>query len=193
MELLSACPLAPPATPPRRGISSVTVTDGKTRQQLVITGDEPFVVYQLDDPALWPKDARKPDAVLITRTWVCFLELKGSVRDGGADETRGEHAVSQLASGAVHFAPVGRCGAVPTHGDEHHDRWSFEQDLLAVMPTADHALSGVIITFAGQSRVPPVTEQLAGKTFTRMVVQLRGIRQQAHIDLAELRRKVFGP
>jgi hypothetical protein len=194
MDLLAHCPLAPSVTPGRRGVHTAVITDRKTKQTLIVTSEESFIVHMLDDPAVeWTEGSPRPDAVLITDSWVCFLELKGTVHDGVDGRRRGAHAMGQLEHGAAHFAPVGRTGEAPTHGDTHHDQWAATDDPLAVMPRKDHVVSGVVVTFAGQSRVPSAMTLVAGKPFTRMVIQIAGRRQQARIDLAELRRKVLGP
>lgn len=190
MESLSRCPVAPIGGGKGR-IYSARICDQKSGQILVVTSDaEPFVVYMLDDPGVpWPPGTKCPEAVLITGDWVCFIELKGTVRG----EQRAPRALDQLASGVAHFAPLGRRGEAPGHGDEHHDRWSAGQDLLSVMPDTEHMVSCVIVTFSGAARVPHQTATVAGKRVAWMATQIAGSRQEATISLADLRRKILGP
>ena len=70
---------APP--PPRKGVWRALVEDPRTRQALVLEGDEPLASYRLDvTGGGWRQGERHPDAVVIGTlddvVWVCFVELK---------------------------------------------------------------------------------------------------------------------
>lgn len=160
--------------------------DSRTKQRLEFSSDDPFVAFTLDDSVQWDT-GMKPDGVIVAaieeQTWVCFIEMKGRPNT--------DRAYRQLLGGAKHFAPLARRNGQRDHGDNHHDEWSNGRDVLGSMPSDDHRVVGVFITFRNiAQRMPPPPQKICGKGLYRTAVQVTKKKpNRAEIDLKDLFRK----
>ena len=146
MDLLSShrAPAPVVSDKPRKGVWLVEIRDPKTKQSLLIEQDEPVEAYVFVDPEVrvrtrrgaprWQPGERHADGLLVGEldgeTWVCFVELKGSLEHKdpakGAPADRG---LDQLEGSARHFHPL-----QGTRGREHHDAFADGSDDLEVRP-----------------------------------------------------------
>ena len=173
MERLAACPVEGPDKK-RRGVREWWVVDRKDQGDspkapltLIITSDQhDFVVYSLDRREVaWGAGHKRPDAVLVanlgTTHLVCFIEMKSTMK---GDSAVYQKALAQLRSGVDHFCPAGRRGSTRVHGDEHHDRWRDGDDLIEVMPSANHVVCGVCVVLRQAPPRPlPQRDRISGK------------------------------
>lgn len=163
MDLLSQLLTeAPP--PPRRGVWRALVEDPRTRQALVLEGDEPLASYRLDIPeGGWREGEKHPDAVVIGTlddvVWVCFVELKGTLRLPRDGEEPSARALTQLEGGVHHFHPT-----AGSHGAVHHQQWQAGADDLDPQPLPRHRVVGVVVAFRHVPRPPPRRPLTVGPT-----------------------------
>lgn len=137
-----------------KGQSVVFVEDARTAQRLVVESDEPLAAYGLDRDGVWPEGEPHPDGVVIGEldgeVWVCFVELKGTLRAKAEKEVPSEKALRQLEGGVRHFHPLD-----DTNGAEHHERWSRQADLPRPTPAPNHRVVGIAVAFRHVPRPPP--------------------------------------
>ncbi|HYO51468.1 hypothetical protein [Archangium sp.] len=170
--------------PPKKGgpnaSYAVQIEGGRSGQILVVTSDEPLVAYQLDDPEhlTWPEGIRKPEGVLIGeldgQSYVVFVELKASDDPEKGKKGKMVDATEQLQSMIEHFHPYGRSGGRRRHGDEHHDRWRSEEDVLEVMPKREHAVVGLALFRRLGGRTPPVVQRVGGRDVIQVFAPFHG-------------------
>jgi hypothetical protein len=161
VEHLSPFRVGPPSGT-KRGKKSwvVEICDQKTKQSLVVESDEPLAGYTIDvAKAGWKEHERHPDGALVGEVdgdaWVCFVELKGTLRTREQKQPPADHALDQLEGGVRHFHPLNRGTTAASHGAEHHDRWVDGSDPLDVRPTIDHHTVGIAVAFRQVPRSPP--------------------------------------
>jgi hypothetical protein len=182
---LSACPQ--PAAQYVRGAFRGALVDPRSQQRLEFVGDDPFVVISLDHSTVEWDTGKRPDGVLIVEldgvTWVCFVEMKGKLRE--------ERAFAQLKGGAEHFGPSSRAGGRRSHGDEHHDAWAAAKDLVSPLPSKGHRVIGLFVTFRAVARIPPRPPALvAGRPIAMRAVNVPKKKpNRAEIDPRKLLRE----
>lgn len=155
------------APPPRRkGVWRALVEDPRTKQALVLEGDEPLASYRLDvTEGGWLAGERHPDAVVIGTlddvVWVCFVELKGTLRPSVDDDDQppSARALTQLEGGVHHFHPT-----LGSHGAVHHQQWQAGADALDPQPLPRHRVVGVVVAFRHVPRPPPRRPLTVGPT-----------------------------
>lgn len=160
------------------GIYAIEIADERSEQVIAIESDKPLAGYNLE-AVTWAEGERHPDGVVIGEhdgmTWVCFIELKTSMKQKTDKQDPSERAFSQLAGGVSHFHPVGRGTTGASHGAEHHDAWTRGIDHLDVMPAKDHRVLGIAVGFRQVPRPPPTTVVNVGTMRVRLAaVQISG-------------------
>jgi hypothetical protein len=150
---------------PKKGIWLVEIRDAKTRQSLLVEHDEPIDAYVFPDPetlprkergaSLWASGERHAEGVLVGeldgQSWVCFVELKGSLEHKrAAKQAPAERALDQLEGSARHFHP-----ASGSLGREHHDQFADGSDELEVRPSKRHHVVGLLVALRRSPMPPP--------------------------------------
>lgn len=157
---------------------AVEISDERTGQVLVITSDEMLVGYQLDQSAAeWADGEKHPDGLVLGtyagRSYVCFIELKSSMRlrDRGQGDPAA-HALEQLEGAFRYFHPFNTSST----GDKHHEQWRTGEDALAYFPGADHEVIGIAVGYRQVPRPPPTAPilMMGQKRATRVVVPIHG-------------------
>lgn len=166
---------------PKRGTWLVEIRDAKTKQSLLVEHDQPIAAYVFPDPetlprgrrgtSLWAEGERHAEGVLVGEidgeSWVCFVELKGSLEHkNAAKQSPAEHALDQLEGSARHFHPTS--GSV---GREHHDRFADGSDGLEVQPSRNHRVVGLLVVL----RRCPMPRPRRAIDFEPMDVPLRTV------------------
>jgi hypothetical protein len=150
---------------PRKGTWLVEIRDAKTKQSLLVEHDEPIDAYVFPDPEalppeergapLWAEGERHAEGVLVGEldgvSWVCFVELKGSLEHKvAAKQAPAERALSQLEGSARHFHP-----AAGSSGRAHHDQFVDGSDELEVRPSKQHRVVGLLVALRRIPRPAP--------------------------------------
>lgn len=170
----------PDLKPPKGARYAARVRDPKTKQELVVTSAEPIAAYCLDDDhrVPWPHGEGHTDAVLIAELdgspVVLFIELTQSLQLAKKRGSQVEvdpmvRKTKQLDGAVAHFHPAARTGAVRSHGDEHHDAWASGEDVLPLLPDAEHRVGAMVIGFHQQARTPLGAAVVGGRTVKRAV------------------------
>ncbi len=205
MKLLSELPTYQLRPVPKGMRHAVEVREPKSGQVLVITSREPLVAYQLDleekgvKETRWAEGENHPDGVVLgrvgARTFVCFVELKSSMKvrpDKQDKKPPADYALDQLEGGIRHFHPFAVSGGTRAHGDEHHDAWRSGEDPLDFLPDAEHEVIGIAVGFRQVPRPPPVAPlfDMGGKQVVRVVIPIHGAQaNHAMIAFDELLRR----
>lgn len=170
MQLLSELRL------PDRGTKAsyvIEIYDDGSEQSVVIESTEPLAGYNLE-AADWKEGERHPDAVIVGEVggvvWVCFIELKTSMRPKETKEDPALRALGQLEGGIVHFHPVERGTTKANHGAFHHDQWEQEKDIIEVTPPKNHHVIGIAVGFRHVPRPPPTNLIRVGTARVRLAV-----------------------
>ena len=163
---------APEGFKRKKGEYAVEIRDKRTTQSIVITHDEPLAGYHLDVAETQWEDENHPDGVVIGeldgKAWVCFIELKGTMRPREDKAVPAEKALEQLRGGVSHFHPEGA-----SHGTAHHEAWADDTDPLLVKPPKNHRVIGIAVGFRQVPRPPPVRPFKLGPTAVMLrVVQV---------------------
>lgn len=152
---------------------SVEIADERSEQSVVIESTEPLAGYSLEE-AEWPEGERHPDGVIVGQVegtiWVCFIELKSTMKPKEDKENPGARALSQLEGGVRHFHPENRGMAAAGHGSGHHDRFAHGSDELEVTPPKNHRVIGIAVGFRHVPRPPPTATVEIGNSNTRLVI-----------------------
>lgn len=185
---------------PRKGTWLVEIRDAKTMQSLVVEHDEPIDAYVFPDPetrprtertaSLWVEGERHAEGVLIGEldgeSWVCFVELKGSLEHKDAKKgAPAERALDQLEGSARHFHPT-----PGSPGREHHDLFADGSDELEVQPSKLHHVVGLVVALRRIPRPPPRRALVLGATEVplRTVVLSAAERNRTRTSFRELLR-----
>lgn len=151
----------------------IEIFDDRSEQSVVIESTEPLAGYNLE-AASWGQGERHPDAVVVGEVggvvWVCFIELKTSMRPKEDKEDPSTRALGQLEGGVLHFHPVGRGTPEANHGAFHHDEWERQADRLEVTPPKHHHVIGIVVGFRHVPRPPPTNLIQIGAARVRLVV-----------------------
>lgn len=181
---------------PEQGPSAsyvIEIHDEGSEQSVVIESTEPLAGYNLE-AADWGQGERHPDAVVVGEVggvvWVCFIELKTSMKSKQSKEDPAQRAIGQLAGGIEHFHPLGRGTSGANHGAFHHDQWEQQTDALVVTPPKDHHVIGIAVGFRHVPRPPPTNLVRVGNARVRLaVVPLSGSeRNRARTTFSNLLR-----
>jgi hypothetical protein len=156
----------------------VEIWDEGSEQSVVIESAEPLAGYNLEATA-WGDGERHPDAVVMGEVegivWVCFIELKTSMRPKESKQDPAQLALGQLEGGIVHFHPTARGTSAANHGAFHHDQWEHQVDMLEVTPPKHHRVLGIAVGFRHVPRPPPTNVVPVGAARVRLaVVHLSG-------------------
>jgi hypothetical protein len=203
VKLLSELPSSELRPLPKGARHAVEIREPKSNQSLVITSREPLAAYQLDleqkgiKETKWAEGENHPDSVVLgrlgARTYVCFIELKSSMKPREDKKpSPAEHALEQLRGGIEHFHPFEATGGDRSHGDEHHDAWRSEEDPLELPLDAEHEVIGIAVGFRHAPRPPPLAPLLnmGGKRVMRVVVPIHGAQaNRATIGFDELLKR----
>lgn len=162
-----------------KGKHVVEVKDPKTKQSLRIWSDEPLQAFILDNGKGQRREGEKvPDAVIVgeapSGSFVLFIDLTMSMKprtkkEADTPTNPTAHKLAQLLDGMKHFHPHERKGGERSHGDDHHDAWSRQEDLPDVAVDSDHRVGGLGIGFHHTARALPRCESLGGKNAIRAV------------------------
>lgn len=157
---------------------AVEIRDERTKMSIIVTHDAPLAGYNLDvQEAQWKQGEKHPDGVIMGElngnVWVCFIELKGSMRPEEDKALPAEKALEQLEGGVRHFHPEGLGTGRLSHGAEHHAAWADDEDPLEVKPSKDHRVIGIAVGLRQVPRPPPLRPLKVGPTRVSLrVVQL---------------------
>ena len=151
----------------------IEIFDDRSEQSVVVESTEPLAGYSLE-AADWGERERHPDAVVVGEVggvvWVCFIELKTSMRPKENKEAPTSRALGQLEGGVRYFHPVGRGTPQANRGAFHHDAWERHADQLDVTPPKNHHVIGIVVGFRHVPRPPPTTLVRLGASRVRFAV-----------------------
>ncbi len=178
MDRLSSLAVgAPEGFKRKKGEYVVEIRDERTMQSIVITHDEPLAGYHLDVAEANWGDENHPDGVVVGElggeAWVCFIEMKGTMKAKEDKADPAEKALEQLAGGVLHFHPEGMGTPNASHGGTHHNAWADGSDPLDVRPSKNHRVIGIAVGFRQVPRPPPMRPLKIGPTRVSLrVVQI---------------------